>query len=48
MNIYQTSKSKNIRLLKEKPFKLEREIQLLVENDFPESMGLEIVRSFLF
>jgi predicted transport protein len=44
MNLYQ-SKNKNLNILKEKPFKLEREIQSLFEENLSELMGLEIVKS---
>lgn len=44
MNLYQ-SKNKNLNILKEKPFKLEREIQSLFEENLSEIMSLEIVKS---
>ena len=45
MNLYRITKTNNFNLRKEKPFKLEKEIQLLVENNLPELMGLEMVKS---
>ncbi|MFH6970105.1 hypothetical protein [Flavobacterium petrolei] len=45
MNLYHITKTNNFNLRKEKPFKLEKEIQLLVENNLPELMGLEMVQS---
>ncbi|APA00211.1 DUF5655 domain-containing protein [Flavobacterium commune] len=45
MNLYQVSKTNNLSVLKEKPFKLEREIQTLFENNLIELMGLEMVKS---
>ena len=44
MNLYQ-SKTTTLSLLKEKPFKLEREIQNLFEANLEQIMGLEIVKS---
>ncbi|MGL3001440.1 DUF5655 domain-containing protein [Flavobacterium sp. RSSB_23] len=44
MNLYQ-SKTSALFLLKEKPFKLEREIQALFEKNLFEIMGLEMVNS---
>lgn len=44
MNLYQ-SKTTTLSLLKEKPFKLEREIQTLFEKNLLELMGLEMVNS---
>lgn len=45
MNLYQFKNSNNLNLLKEKPFKLEREIQILFEENLSEIMGLELVKS---
>jgi len=45
MNLYQTQNANTLGLLKEKPFKLEREIQTLFEKNLPELMGLEMVNS---
>lgn len=45
MNLYQSKNTNNISLLKEKPFKLEKEIQTLFEKNLPELMGLEMVNS---
>lgn len=45
MNLFQITKTNNLNLIKEKPFKLEKEIQQLVENNLPELMGLEMVKS---
>ena len=45
MNLYQSKNSKNLNILKEKPFKLEREIQNLFEKNLSEIMSLEIVKS---
>lgn len=44
MNLYQTSKNQ-LHTLKEKPFKLEREIQNLFEQNFTLLTGLEFVKS---
>ena len=44
MNLYQ-SKTTTLSLLKEKPFKLEREIQTMFEKNLLELMGLEMVNS---
>lgn len=45
MNLYQTQNANTLSLLKEKPFKLEKEIQTLFEKNLPELMGLEMVQS---
>lgn len=45
MNLYQSKNTNTLALLKEKPFKLEREIQTLFEKNLPELMGLEMVNS---
>ncbi|SNR33150.1 DUF5655 domain-containing protein [Flavobacterium sp. ov086] len=45
MNLYQSKNSNNLNILKEKPFKLEREIQILFEKNLSELMGLEMVNS---
>lgn len=45
MNLYQSKNTTDIILLKEKPFKLEREIQILFEKNLPELMSLEMVKS---
>lgn len=45
MNLYQSKNSNNLNILKEKPFKLEREIQNLFEKNLSEIMSLEIVKS---
>lgn len=45
MNIYQSKNGTDLSILKEKPFKLEREIQNLFEKNLHEIMGLEIVKS---
>ena len=45
MNLYQDKKKGNIESLKEKPFKLEREIQTLFENNLNELMHLQLVKS---
>lgn len=45
MNLFQITKTNNLNLIKEKPFKLEKEIQLLVKNNLAELMGLEMVKS---
>lgn len=44
MNIYNLNKTK-LTQLKEKPFKLEREIQNVFENNLEQVMGLELVKS---
>jgi len=45
MKIYQSKNLSNLIVLKEKPFKLEKEIQALFEKDLYELMGLEMVNS---
>lgn len=45
MNLYQFKNKTALSLLKEKPFKLEKEIQTLFEKNLSELMGLEIVKS---
>lgn len=45
MNLYQSKNTNNLSILKEKPFKLEREIQILFEKNLPELMSLEMVNS---
>ena len=45
MNLYQSKNSDSLNILKEKPFKLEREIQILFEKNLNELMGLEMVNS---
>jgi predicted transport protein len=45
MNLYQSKNTSTLSLLKEKPFKLEKEIQTLFEKNLPELMGLEMVNS---
>jgi len=45
MNLYQSKNTTNLILLKEKPFKLEKEIQTLFEKNLSELMGLEMVNS---
>ena len=45
MNLYQSKNTSTLSLLKEKPFKLEREIQALFEKNLFELMGLEMVNS---
>ena len=45
MNLYQDKQKGNIESLKEKPFKLEREIQSLFENNLNELMHLQLVKS---
>jgi predicted transport protein len=45
MNLYQDKRKGNIESLKEKPFKLEREIQSLFENNLNELMNLQLVKS---
>ena len=45
MNLYQSKNSNNLTILKEKPFKLEKEIQALFEKNLFELMGLEMVHS---
>jgi predicted transport protein len=45
MNLYQTQNANSLGLLKEKPFKLEKEIQTLFEKNLSELMGLEMVQS---
>jgi predicted transport protein len=45
MNLYQSKNSNSLNILKEKPFKLEKEIQTLFEKNLNELMGLEMVNS---
>lgn len=45
MNLYQSKNTTNLNLLKEKPFKLEREIQSLFESNLEMIMGIELVKS---
>lgn len=45
MNLYQSKNTTNLNLVKEKPFKLEKEIQSLFEKNLLEIMGLEMVNS---
>ena len=45
MHLYNLKSKESISILKEKPFKLEREIQSLFENNLSELMGLQLVKS---
>ena len=45
MNLYLSTNNNSITILKEKPFKLEKEIQRLFENNLYEFMGLQLVKS---
>jgi predicted transport protein len=45
MNLYQTKNTNSLLNVKEKPFKLEREIQALFEKNLFEIMGLEMVNT---
>ncbi|MBK0370172.1 DUF5655 domain-containing protein [Flavobacterium agrisoli] len=45
MNLYQFKNTNSLSILKEKPFKLEKEIQTLFEKNLLELMGLEMVNS---
>lgn len=45
MNLYQFKNSNSVNILKEKPFKLEKEIQTVFEKNLYELMGLEMVNS---
>lgn len=45
MNLYQSKSNNSLSILKEKPFKLEKEIQTLFEKNLFELMGLEMVNS---
>lgn len=45
MNLYHTKSTNSLSVLKEKPFKLEKEIQTLFEANLFELMGLEMVKS---
>jgi predicted transport protein len=45
MNLYQSKNTNSLNILKEKPFKLEKEIQTLFEKNLNELMGLEMVNS---
>jgi hypothetical protein len=45
MHLYNLKSKEPISILKEKPFKLEREIQSLFENNLNELMHLQLVKS---
>lgn len=45
MNLYQFKNTNSLNILKENPFKLEKEIQILFEKNLNELMGLEMVKS---
>lgn len=45
MNLYHSKNNNSLSVLKEKPFKLEKEIQTLFETNLSELMGLEMVHS---
>ncbi|SHH67873.1 DUF5655 domain-containing protein [Winogradskyella jejuensis] len=45
MNIYSLQSKNSIQVLKEKPFKLEREIQALFESNLDDLMNLQLVKS---
>lgn len=45
MNLYQSKNTISLNILKENPFKLEKEIQILFEKNLNEIMGLQIVNS---
>jgi predicted transport protein len=45
MHLYNLKSKESISILKEKPFKLEREIQALFENNLNELMNLQLVKS---
>ncbi|CAM1365456.1 conserved protein of unknown function [Tenacibaculum soleae] len=45
MHLYNLKSKASISILKEKPFKLEREIQSLFENNLKELMDLQLVKS---
>jgi predicted transport protein len=45
MNLYQSKNPNSLNILKENPFKLEKEIQTLFEKNLNELMGLEMVNS---
>lgn len=45
MHLYNLKSKESISILKEKPFKLEREIQLLFESNLNELMNLQLVKS---
>ncbi|WP_139855659.1 DUF5655 domain-containing protein [Aequorivita sinensis] len=45
MHLYNLKSKESISILKEKPFKLEREIQSLFESNLKELMGLKLVKS---
>lgn len=44
MHLYNLKSKESIRILKEKPFKLEREIQSLFENNLNKLMNLQLVK----
>ncbi|WP_292949866.1 DUF5655 domain-containing protein [Olleya sp. UBA1516] len=48
MHLYNLKSKESISILKEKPFKLEREIQTLFENNLNELMDLQLVKSEFF
>ena len=45
MNLYNLEKNNSIKYIKEKPFKLERDIQNVFENNLTTIMGLTLVKS---
>jgi predicted transport protein len=45
MNLYQSKNSNSLSVLKEKPFKLEKEIQNIFETNLQDIMGLQLVKS---
>jgi hypothetical protein len=45
MHLYNLKPKESISILKEKPFKLEREIQTLFESNLNELMNLQLVKS---
>lgn len=45
MNLYQSKLKNKLSVLKEKTFKLKKEIEILFEKNLPELMGLEMVNS---
>ncbi len=45
MNLYNLAKNSSIKHIKEKPFKLERDIQNVFENNLKDIMGLTLVKS---
>ncbi len=48
MHLYQLNSKESIHILKEKPFKLEREIQSIFESNLGTFMDLQLVKSVIY